>query len=307
VGHSLGSILSGEISSRFGGAKTLIALDPPSEPLGTYKVYKNLDQTRKNFDQYAQFSRSFVGKNSFAGNQGFAKTANEKIVVNFNSTTDFGTEHGLVVQTFNNLISSQKVNVSNSFLSQDTNWPIKLTNNTNDSFLANGSYDGFDTEITAIGNTSDTRTNPETIKSGLSIYGGSQDNTMQSYSAGNTTLRGNGGNDIFENYGITESSTQTTKIVDFTAGDKISLKTQSPIGFGTNYNTYSVISICTGTGPGCPSPGAMIKKSTNGSTLRNEITVEGYGAGGVTPDSLNFALNDTAQQKLDSQIQLRNN
>jgi hypothetical protein len=292
VGHSLGSILSGEISQRYGGAKSLIALDPPSESIsGTYKVYINPDQNRKNFNEYAQFSRSFVGKNSFAGNQDFAKTANEKFVMNFYSTADSGTEHSLVVKTFERLISDQQINVSQAYTQTNTNWPIRTDTNNSDIFYSNGSYDGFDTEITVVGETNNTRTIPNSVTSGLDIYGGSTNDTIQSYSAGTTNMRGNGGGDIFENYGIVENINQKNKIIDFSdTGDKISLKKQSPIGFGVNNNTYTVYSGC-GIGPGCPNSGkATISKSVNGGASREEIVVEGGRVGVINwQDELNLA------------------
>jgi hypothetical protein len=69
-----------------------------------YRVYQNPDQYRKDFNQYAQFSRSFVGNNSFAGNQDFARTANEAFVMDFGNALDVGSEHGNVVKVFNNLL-----------------------------------------------------------------------------------------------------------------------------------------------------------------------------------------------------------
>lgn len=126
VGHSLGSILSGEISQRMGTVPTVIALDPPSEmslfngygkggPNGEYAVYETLpqglpqrDKHRKRFTEYANFTRSFVGARSLAGNHPFAKTAHESVVVDFNNFIDMGKEHGLVVDVWNNLIDNRK-------------------------------------------------------------------------------------------------------------------------------------------------------------------------------------------------------
>ena len=52
----------------------------------------------------ARFSRAFMGKTSFAGNQSLAATADESFQIDFGERSDtllsLGTEHGLVVQAF---------------------------------------------------------------------------------------------------------------------------------------------------------------------------------------------------------------
>ncbi len=66
-------------------------------------VPENVDRP-KDFSSVASFSRSFVGRYSFAGNQLFAGTAHESFQMDFGSRSDIsnspGTEHGLVVDSF---------------------------------------------------------------------------------------------------------------------------------------------------------------------------------------------------------------
>lgn len=100
VGHSLGSILSGEISVRMPNrAKVLIALDAPNEeafyPNFKYLVAINQNKQRKNFNEYAQYSRAFFGASSISGNPGFSHTATESYIM------DYGTPFGNALEELN--------------------------------------------------------------------------------------------------------------------------------------------------------------------------------------------------------------
>ena len=155
IGHSLGSIMSTEISQQFNetkynnstsGADLLIALDPPSEsscavnvlpgptpalPViiipdnensvdGKYKITPT--EKRKDFAGNARLTRSFVGRNSFAGNQNFAKTADDSFWMDFSKDRngmkeDHGNEHKWVVATYDRMIDDTKI--KNSFYSTE--------------------------------------------------------------------------------------------------------------------------------------------------------------------------------------------
>jgi hypothetical protein len=143
VGHSLGSIMSGEISKNTSNkAAKLIALDPPSESkwtedkvggvlttivgvtIGstvpdellnfTYEViginpYKvNNTNERSIFKEYAQSSKAFYGRYSFAGNRVLASTANESYEIDYHFNDyfeDSGEEHQFVTATFKRMIN----------------------------------------------------------------------------------------------------------------------------------------------------------------------------------------------------------
>lgn len=102
VGHSLGSLMSTEISKRFGGKTSLlVALDPPSELscFGKYEIDKG-GEKRSDFAGNSQMSRSFVGRHSLAGNQDLAKTADKSFWMEFDSVSTNSKEHAWVVQTW---------------------------------------------------------------------------------------------------------------------------------------------------------------------------------------------------------------
>ncbi len=71
-------------------------------------VPNNVDRPQR-FDKVSRFSRAFVGKTSFAGNQVLAATANESFQMDFGDRSDtplsLGTEHMLVVEAFTKRIS----------------------------------------------------------------------------------------------------------------------------------------------------------------------------------------------------------
>ena len=125
VGHSLGSFVSAEIArtyqtgeSRQGepvttannkGVRTITALDPASNNGligGGYDVDYRASgrQSPANFSEVSEFSRSFVGDKSAAGNKELADNADEAYLLDFGSANlNFG-EHGRVVQTFTNIL-----------------------------------------------------------------------------------------------------------------------------------------------------------------------------------------------------------
>jgi pimeloyl-ACP methyl ester carboxylesterase len=154
VGHSLGTLMAGEIGAVYSrmnpkGEKdnsgspinTIIALDPASEtstalnlggydvdgrtPAYTFKGKNFLGASQrdphpeaidrpKRFSQVSRFSRAFVGAKSLAGNQEFASWAHESFQMDFGDKFDTGDEHGRVVQAFTNLISQHPFKQANS-------------------------------------------------------------------------------------------------------------------------------------------------------------------------------------------------
>ncbi|WP_281261361.1 hypothetical protein [Chamaesiphon polymorphus] len=111
IGHSLGSLVSSEIASRFGKVNTITALEPPSELdiIGGYDLDASADgrqaPDRNKFRDVSNFSRAFLGSRSIAGNDKFASWAHESILMDFGNRIDLGEEHTWVVQAFNGLIS----------------------------------------------------------------------------------------------------------------------------------------------------------------------------------------------------------
>jgi len=118
IGHSLGSLLSAEIASRFGKVSTITALEPPASGFGIYDLDGTAsgNQEPKRFDSVSTFSRAFLGSRSVAGNDMFASTANESILMDFGDRLDFGEEHGWVIDTFKSLIDP---NSTSSKLARD--------------------------------------------------------------------------------------------------------------------------------------------------------------------------------------------
>lgn len=124
VGHSLGSLVSSEIgqiykngTNRGGevvttgnnqGVRTITALDPAAETNlnGGYDVDGRVEgrQAPADFNDSANFSRSFIGRRSIAGNPGFADSADEAYELNFGNFGDSGAEHGRVIQAFTNFL-----------------------------------------------------------------------------------------------------------------------------------------------------------------------------------------------------------
>jgi Ca2+-binding RTX toxin-like protein len=148
IGHSLGSLLSGEIASRFvsnglGKVNTITALDPPSEfnlrnaadPLALLNGYDvNFAllgiQRPKRFQDVSNFSRAFLGSRSIAGNDEFASWVHESILMDFGDLGIGGSiaEHSRVISAFTNLIASQP-KIINNLLSLDNTKNINFRDN----------------------------------------------------------------------------------------------------------------------------------------------------------------------------------
>ncbi|MGL4757894.1 MAG: hypothetical protein ACRCXZ_01035 [Patescibacteria group bacterium] len=120
VGHSLGTIMVSEISQRFmdeNGQKAdkLILLDPPSETRCKIRGNQYTVQTIPEIPKVQQFSRradytySFVGNHSLAGNEEMAITAHKSYWMEYGNLTDFGNEHTAVVATFEKINRSDKL------------------------------------------------------------------------------------------------------------------------------------------------------------------------------------------------------
>jgi hypothetical protein len=146
VGHSLGSLLSNEIARIYKngftdnndgketkangiGVNSILALDPPSQTnLSSFSAFVpgigyDIDGRTAEadfidpvegiylpkFSEVSNFSRSFVGSKSLAGNQLFAEQAKESFQMDFGARFgrgggDTGEEHKWVVQTFKQFI-----------------------------------------------------------------------------------------------------------------------------------------------------------------------------------------------------------
>lgn len=119
VGHSLGSLLSAEISrvwkEQSGNyVSRMTLLDPPSEAIcGVYNV-KNFPNSLGRIDRfanYAVYAISFVGNWSSAGNDNLNKTADYSYWMEFDQGfTDTGESHQWVVQTWRRMNSMNKIN-----------------------------------------------------------------------------------------------------------------------------------------------------------------------------------------------------
>ncbi|MEA5543295.1 S8 family serine peptidase [Limnoraphis robusta Tam1] len=110
AGHSLGALLSYEISEQLGTVNKLIALDTAASTLGMYN-----DDV--NFSRFSNFSWGFYG--SLAGHQDFTKTADESFRFEFENFFDPRSNHGNVVSAFSRMLQLNKEksagNVSNLF------------------------------------------------------------------------------------------------------------------------------------------------------------------------------------------------
>jgi hypothetical protein len=120
IGHSLGTLMSAEISQRFidynqNQANKMILLDPPSETrcklnLKQYTVQQNPEVVKVDkFANRANYTYAFVGNHSLAGNQQLASTAHRSYWMEYGSWFDLGNEHSAVVSTFEILNRSDKI------------------------------------------------------------------------------------------------------------------------------------------------------------------------------------------------------
>ncbi|MEG4852115.1 hypothetical protein QUB10_14500 [Microcoleus sp. B5-D4] len=145
IGHSLGSLVSGEIGRLYKdgfkddkgneikpngvGVNTIAALDPPSESsidlLTLGGVDYDLDgrntqaDSPNNFSEVSNYSLALVGSRSLAGNQQLAATADESFQIDFGGLSVPVDEHGQVVQTFTNLLNQTKKDQPLGLLQQE--------------------------------------------------------------------------------------------------------------------------------------------------------------------------------------------
>jgi pimeloyl-ACP methyl ester carboxylesterase len=124
VGHSLGTLVSGEISrimTENSGqyVSRMILLDPPSETLcnalGVFGIYntKSFPFSLARIDRFANFAEravSFAGNRSVAANQGFNLTADYSYWMEFDQEViDYGQSHAWVVQAWRKMNSNDKL------------------------------------------------------------------------------------------------------------------------------------------------------------------------------------------------------
>jgi len=145
IGHSLGSLVSGEIGRLYKegfkddkgneikpngvGVNTITALDPPSESsidlLTLGGVDYDLDgrntqaDSPNNFSEVSNYSLALVGARSLAGNQQLSATADESFQMDFGGLSLPPDEHGQVVQTFTNLLNQIKKDQPLGLLQQE--------------------------------------------------------------------------------------------------------------------------------------------------------------------------------------------
>jgi hypothetical protein len=88
-----------------------------------------------------------------------------------------------------------------------------------------------------------------------------------------TKLYGGAGNDVFENFGLTYSPTQSTFVGDFNdGGDRISLVSTYVVGFDLYENQYFIETVCD-IGPECPISQIKINRTvvSNNNTIQNNV------------------------------------
>jgi murein DD-endopeptidase MepM/ murein hydrolase activator NlpD len=147
VGHSLGTILSRELSNQLGTGGNGFMLDPASqltpgastEFFSFYDIDGNTSGVQSvqsiGGDSYFRsafnYSRAFVGYKSVAGSKNLTRTAHQSVIFDYENIFDIGNEHFLVVETFINIISNRKF--KNDFMDLD--------NLSNNGFIPNSEGD----------------------------------------------------------------------------------------------------------------------------------------------------------------------
>ena len=129
IGHSLGTLLGAEISTRLGIVDTGILLEPPSQwtndcdhwwqnadcvtPIWGYNINgnSNVDYIPNNSNYYRNKfvnSRAYVGNASVAGNHPLSRTAHQNYVLDFEQIIEqpIGAQHFWVVDSWKNMIDS---------------------------------------------------------------------------------------------------------------------------------------------------------------------------------------------------------
>ncbi len=119
MGHSMGTIMSAEISSQFGNqAKLLIALDPPrsTAPIGQFTTNDVTGRIFNSFASRAQRTVAYVGRGylsgSICGSYAFTTTANEAYQVYLpeqNDTTAVCPAHGSVVKSITSMYRDRRI------------------------------------------------------------------------------------------------------------------------------------------------------------------------------------------------------
>jgi len=143
IGHSLGTLMSRELSREMGGGDLAIMLDPPSQlswdigesGLWGYDLDGNTDGIQApggslGGDDYFRsgfnFSRAFVGSQSIAGNQYLTPTAHEAFRIDFYppnfSFSNAGDEHFEVIELYENML--EKRNIYNDYFMDKSNSPL---------------------------------------------------------------------------------------------------------------------------------------------------------------------------------------
>jgi murein DD-endopeptidase MepM/ murein hydrolase activator NlpD len=100
VGHSMGTILNGEIGNRFNKASYSMSLDNPSSLNSGYLVNTS-GKIPTRFDQTATVSHAITGTFSPAGDMGFGETAHVPIALHYDNRQPLeGDWHGFVRDTY---------------------------------------------------------------------------------------------------------------------------------------------------------------------------------------------------------------
>jgi hypothetical protein len=117
IGHSLGTIMSAEIAQRFiesnkGKPNKMVLLDPPSETRCKLRFNQYTVQSIpsipkvQSFASRANYSYSFVGNHSLAGNEQMAITAHRSYWMEYGNWNDLGKEQ--IITTNQKVISQPK-------------------------------------------------------------------------------------------------------------------------------------------------------------------------------------------------------
>jgi len=125
VGHSMGTILNGEIGLRFGKASYSMSLDNPASYGSKYKVNKH-GKDKSGFNQTTQISNAVTGSFSPAGDMEFAETADLPIAMHYNGRQAYqGDWHGFTRDTYIALQNEDKLQndyLTSSDMSKRNEW-----------------------------------------------------------------------------------------------------------------------------------------------------------------------------------------
>jgi Ca2+-binding RTX toxin-like protein len=294
VGHSLGTLVASEIAFKFGQANTLVALDPPSEALGSYKF-------KRDFSQVSSFSRAFVGMgdNVTVGlsNSKLAGTADESIIFDFGSSPNPREEHARVVDAYTNLIRNSPRQIADGLFNLNDNRTHPDLFRENSFAAKNGTGDGLlihegiikvDSANQAVSFTG--RRPGASANSQDDVIYGTNFNDVLEGAIGSDILKGGAGQDrfVFSEYLPFNNSMGNDRILDFTSGtDKIVLSKRtftaltSPVGNSLNRTDFAVISTPNGSSFAAASAARILFNELDGSLFYNQNgTGSGLGTGG---------------------------